>query len=89
MKPSTAPGYLDKYRASIEGELQTTVEQIDATYDTEIRISRRPCHVVAPIQHSPDRWTAPPLPAAGFSARTRSYIGSATLRANGRRRHAS
>jgi PPOX class probable F420-dependent enzyme len=36
--PSTAPGYLDKYRASIEGELKTTVEAIDATYDTEIRV---------------------------------------------------
>jgi PPOX class probable F420-dependent enzyme len=38
VKPSSAPGYLDKYRASIEGELQTTVEAIDATYNTEIRV---------------------------------------------------
>lgn len=38
MAPSAAPGYLDKYRVSIEGELATTVEAIDATYDTEIRI---------------------------------------------------
>jgi PPOX class probable F420-dependent enzyme len=42
--PSAAPGYLDKYRTSIERDLQTTVEAIDATYDTEIRI--RPERVV-------------------------------------------
>ena len=42
--PSSAPGYLDKYRTSIERDLQTTVEAIDATYDTEIRI--RPERVV-------------------------------------------
>jgi PPOX class probable F420-dependent enzyme len=39
VKPSGAPGYEAKYRAAIEGALQTTVEQIDATYDTEIRIT--------------------------------------------------
>lgn len=38
IKPSTAPGYVDKYRAGIEGELNTTVEAIDAEYDTEIRV---------------------------------------------------
>jgi PPOX class probable F420-dependent enzyme len=42
--PSGAPGYLDKYRTSIERDLQTTVEAIDATYHTEIRI--RPEKVV-------------------------------------------
>jgi len=42
--PSSAPGYLDKYRDAIEQELQTTVEAIDATYNTEIRI--RPERVV-------------------------------------------
>jgi len=42
--PSAAPGYLDKYRASIERDLRTTVEAIDATYDTEIRV--RPERVV-------------------------------------------
>lgn len=36
--PSTAPGYIEKYLESIEGELKTTVENIDATYNTEIRI---------------------------------------------------
>ncbi len=36
--PSSAPGYLEKYRASIEGKLDTTVDDIDATYNTEIRI---------------------------------------------------
>lgn len=39
VRPSGAPGYVDKYGASIEQELQTTVEEIDATYDTEIRIT--------------------------------------------------
>jgi PPOX class probable F420-dependent enzyme len=38
VKPSSAPGYLDKYRVSIEGELQTSVEAIDVTYNTEIRV---------------------------------------------------
>lgn len=38
VKPSGAPGYLDKYRNGIERELATTIEEIDATYDTEIRI---------------------------------------------------
>ncbi|MBI5087638.1 MAG: TIGR03667 family PPOX class F420-dependent oxidoreductase [Actinobacteria bacterium] len=36
--PSSAPGYLAKYAESIERDLQTTVEAIDATYNTEIRI---------------------------------------------------
>lgn len=42
--PSRAPGYVDKYQASIEHELQMTVEAIDATYNTAIRI--RPERVV-------------------------------------------
>ncbi|MET0147142.1 MAG: TIGR03667 family PPOX class F420-dependent oxidoreductase [Ilumatobacteraceae bacterium] len=42
--PSGAPGYLDKYQTSIERDLKTTVEAIDATYNTEIRI--RPERVV-------------------------------------------
>jgi PPOX class probable F420-dependent enzyme len=37
-KPSAQPGYLEKYEASITGELGTTVADIDATYDTEIRV---------------------------------------------------
>ncbi len=41
VKPSTAPGYLDKYHESIKNELNTTVENIDATYNTEIRIHVR------------------------------------------------
>lgn len=36
--PSSLPAYLAKYRDSIEHELHTTVAEIDATYDTEIRI---------------------------------------------------
>ena len=36
--PSRFPGYLDKYLADIEGPLATTVEDIDRTYDTEVRI---------------------------------------------------
>lgn len=36
--PSGAPGYVAKYQESIERDLQTTVEAIDATYNTEIRI---------------------------------------------------
>jgi PPOX class probable F420-dependent enzyme len=44
VKPSSAPGYVDKYGTSIERDLQTTVAAIDATYDTEIRI--RPERVV-------------------------------------------
>jgi PPOX class probable F420-dependent enzyme len=41
--PSRFPGYLDKYLADIEGPLATTVEDIDRTYDTEVRI--RPTRV--------------------------------------------
>jgi len=37
--PSGAPGYIDKYGESIDRDLQTTVEAIDATYNTEIRIT--------------------------------------------------
>jgi PPOX class probable F420-dependent enzyme len=40
-RASEALGYLAKYQASIEGELSTTVEDIDATYSTEIRIRPR------------------------------------------------
>ena len=36
--PSGAPGYVDKYAASIVRDLQTTVAAIDAIYHTEIRI---------------------------------------------------
>ena len=38
-QPSQAPGFLEKYEADIVGPLQTTVEEIDRTYDTRIRIS--------------------------------------------------
>ena len=44
VSPSGAPGYLDKYGESIERDLHTTVADIDATYDTEIRI--RPERIV-------------------------------------------
>lgn len=37
-KPSEAPGYLDKYEASIVGPLNMTVDEVDATYSTELRI---------------------------------------------------
>lgn len=37
-RPSELPGFLEKYEASITGQLGTTVEDIDATYNTEIRI---------------------------------------------------
>jgi PPOX class probable F420-dependent enzyme len=37
--PSGAHGYIDKYGESIDRDLRTTVEAIDATYDTEIRIT--------------------------------------------------
>jgi PPOX class probable F420-dependent enzyme len=43
--PSTAPGYVDKYGESIERDLESTVAEIDATYNTEIRI--RPERVVS------------------------------------------
>lgn len=43
VRPSEAPGYVDKYGESIVRELNTTVEQIDATYNTEIRL--RPIRV--------------------------------------------
>jgi PPOX class probable F420-dependent enzyme len=36
--PSRFPGYLDKYHDDIVGPLETTVEDIDRTYDTLIRI---------------------------------------------------
>lgn len=38
VKPSTSTAYVDKYQAAIEGELHTTLAEVDATYDTEIRI---------------------------------------------------
>jgi PPOX class probable F420-dependent enzyme len=41
--PSALPGYLDKYEADITGPLGMTVEEIDRTYNTEIRI--RPTRV--------------------------------------------
>jgi PPOX class probable F420-dependent enzyme len=37
-KPSRFPGFLGKYEADIVGPLNTTVEEIDQTYDTMIRI---------------------------------------------------
>ena len=42
--PSSAPGYVDKYGESIERDLETTIDAVDATYNTEIRI--RPERVV-------------------------------------------
>jgi PPOX class probable F420-dependent enzyme len=42
-RPSALRAYLDKYEASITGPLGTTVDEIDRTYDTEIRI--RPARV--------------------------------------------
>jgi PPOX class probable F420-dependent enzyme len=42
-KPSGLRAYLDKYEASITGPLQMTVDEIDRTYDTEVRI--RPTRV--------------------------------------------
>jgi PPOX class probable F420-dependent enzyme len=36
--PSRARGYLEKYEADIVGPLQTTVEEIDRTYNTRLRI---------------------------------------------------
>jgi PPOX class probable F420-dependent enzyme len=41
--PSAVPGYLDKYRASIVGELDMTVEDFNRTFTTRLRI--RPLHV--------------------------------------------
>lgn len=37
-KPSALRAYLDKYEASITGPLGMTVDEIDQTYNTEIRI---------------------------------------------------
>jgi PPOX class probable F420-dependent enzyme len=42
-RPSAMRAYLDKYESSITGALGTTVDEIDRTYDTEIRI--RPTRV--------------------------------------------
>jgi PPOX class probable F420-dependent enzyme len=42
-KPSALPAYLEKYESEITGALGTTVAEIDATYDTEIRV--RPTRV--------------------------------------------
>jgi PPOX class probable F420-dependent enzyme len=42
-RPSALGAYLDKYEASITGPLDTTVDDIDRRYDTEIRI--RPTRV--------------------------------------------
>ncbi|UDY36736.1 pyridoxamine 5'-phosphate oxidase family protein [Dermatobacter hominis] len=39
--PSKVPGFLDKYHDDIVGPLGTTVEALDAQYDTEIRVSVR------------------------------------------------
>lgn len=42
-RPSALGAYLDKYETTITGALGTTVDEIDRTYDTEIRI--RPTRV--------------------------------------------
>jgi PPOX class probable F420-dependent enzyme len=42
-RPSALEAYVDKYEASITGSLRTTVDVIDRTYDTEIRV--RPTRV--------------------------------------------
>jgi hypothetical protein len=42
-RPSALGAYLDKYEATITGPLGTTVDEIDRTYNTEIRI--RPTRV--------------------------------------------
>jgi PPOX class probable F420-dependent enzyme len=36
--PSTNQAYLAKYAAAIRDELQTTIDEIDGTYHTEVRI---------------------------------------------------
>lgn len=41
--PSASPGYLDRYEADITGPLDTTVQAIDETYNTRVRI--RPTRV--------------------------------------------
>jgi len=41
--PSGLRAYVDKYESSITGPLGTTVDEIDRTYNTEIRI--RPTRV--------------------------------------------
>src|SRR5919108_3496823 len=41
--PSAVAAYLDKYESAITGQIGTTVTEIDATYNTEIRI--RPTRV--------------------------------------------
>jgi hypothetical protein len=38
-RPSALDAYLDKYEASITGPLGTTVDEVDRTYDTEVRIT--------------------------------------------------
>jgi PPOX class probable F420-dependent enzyme len=40
-RPSTFPGYLAKYEGDILGPLATTVEAIDETYNTQLRIHPR------------------------------------------------
>ena len=37
--PSQFPGYLSKYEEDITGPLNTTVQDIDATYNTELRVT--------------------------------------------------
>lgn len=37
--PSAFPGYLDRYEADITGPLGMTVDQIDQTYNTRIRLT--------------------------------------------------
>ena len=45
--PSRAPGFLEKYEADIVGPLQTTVDEIDRTYDTRLRIRPTRVRVIA------------------------------------------
>lgn len=41
--PSGFPGYLDKYEAAVTGPLEMTVDELDQTYNTRLRI--RPIRV--------------------------------------------
>jgi PPOX class probable F420-dependent enzyme len=45
--PSSLAPYLAKYESSITGELNTTVEAIDGTYNTEIRLRPTRVRVIA------------------------------------------
>jgi PPOX class probable F420-dependent enzyme len=47
-RPSALRPYLDKYESDITGPLQTTVEEIDATYNTELRLTPTRVRLTAP-----------------------------------------